>query len=186
MALAAEELRFEYAAKLSQSSPDARKRGERCHRFSFVLRRIRGSVGCFACTGRADSAWRRPVTGRGRMRYLTTCVAFLGATMLLVVAPATAHFDSTSKYTHTSSNCSSASRVGPINVVFYTWGTWARAENQVHTHGGWSNASGSSQYFFRPQHLLPWQHSWASSIEVGSCRKTRSPSSSSIRPRPVA
>jgi hypothetical protein len=85
------------------------------------------------------------------MRHLIAWVASLGAIMLLVVAPAPAHFDSTSKYTHTASNCSGASRVDPINIVFYTWGTWARAENQVQTHAGWTNGSGSPQYF--------WDHS---------------------------
>lgn len=82
------------------------------------------------------------------MRTLISCVAFLGAALLLVPSFATAHFDSTSQFTYkTESNCNSASRVDPINVVFYTWGTWGRAENQAHAHAGWHDDGGTDQRF---------------------------------------
>ncbi len=39
------------------------------------------------------------------------------------------------------------SRVDPINVVFYTWGTWDRVVRSVEYHAGWENEGGSTQYF---------------------------------------
>lgn len=80
-------------------------------------------------------------------RRLAAASVLLASTALLALSPASAHFDSGSRYTYTSSSCGSGSRVDPINVVFYTWGTWGRAESQVQSHAGWSNTSGSMQYF---------------------------------------
>lgn len=80
------------------------------------------------------------------MRTLISCVAFLGAASLLVTSSATAHFDTTSRYTY-DGVCGHDSRVDPLNVAFYTWGTWGRAEDQVQAHAGWSDDGGSHQLF---------------------------------------
>jgi hypothetical protein len=39
------------------------------------------------------------------------------------------------------------SRVDPINVVFYNWGTWDRVVRSLEYHAGWKNEDGSTQYF---------------------------------------
>jgi hypothetical protein len=51
-------------------------------------------------------------------------------------------------YTHGSCAGTSASRIDPVNFVYWDWGTWDRAVSQTQTHAGWLNTSGSSQYFF--------------------------------------
>lgn len=81
------------------------------------------------------------------MRTLISCVALLGAASLLVTSSATAHFDMTSRYTYEDGVCSHDTRVDPLNVAFYTWGTWGRAENQVQAHAAWSDDGGSPQLF---------------------------------------
>jgi hypothetical protein len=103
------------------------------------------------------------------MRALTGCVALLGTAMLLVASPATAHFDSTSRYTYKASSCDSGSRIDPINVVFYTWGTWGRAENQVQAHARWSDAGGSGQYF-QDHGICYFMHTQRASAGVSSSR----------------
>jgi hypothetical protein len=69
--------------------------------------------------------------------------------MLLVVTPASAHFDGGSKYTHTdgSNNCDVGSRKDPINVVFYTWGTFGRVDSQIRSHAGWVDTNAAVQEF---------------------------------------
>ena len=61
--------------------------------------------------------------------------------------PAAAHFDSTSKYTYSTCPGTQQNRVDPINVVFTLWGTWGRAVSQIGSHAGWTNTSGSTEYF---------------------------------------
>lgn len=72
----------------------------------------------------------------------------VGAIAVSVAAgPAWAHFDSSGQYTHKGCPGVVANRVDPINIVFYTWGTWDRALSQTQSHAGWSDTSGSDQYF---------------------------------------
>lgn len=71
----------------------------------------------------------------------------VAAVAMIVAAPAAAHFDASSKYTHTGCPATSENRVDPINVVFTSWGTWGRAVNQIEAHAGWTNATGSRQTF---------------------------------------
>jgi hypothetical protein len=78
---------------------------------------------------------------------LASCLAALCTLAILIGSPASAHFDSSGKYTHANNQCNEGSRVDPVNVVFYTWGTFGRAENQIQAHAGWFNAQGSDQYF---------------------------------------
>src|SRR5215207_1021497 len=52
------------------------------------------------------------------------------------------------QYTHSSCAGTSASRVDPINFVYWDWGTIGRAVSQTEYHAGWTNSSGSGQYFF--------------------------------------
>lgn len=66
---------------------------------------------------------------------------------LAFAATASAHFDRAGKYTHTGCPGTSSNRVDPINIVFYNWGTWGRGENNLEYHAGWTNGSGSTQYF---------------------------------------
>ena len=75
---------------------------------------------------------------------LVVLVASAGA---LAGTPALAHFDASDRYTHALCPASAANRIDPINVVFTTWGTWARAGSQVESHTGWTAASGSVQSF---------------------------------------
>lgn len=51
-------------------------------------------------------------------------------------------------YTHGSCAGTSASRIDPINFVYWDWGTWDRAASQTQSHAGWTDTGGSSQYFF--------------------------------------
>lgn len=85
------------------------------------------------------------------MRRRATLLAAVGLMVLglaaILAAPATAHFDSSSRYTHRDCPATSEKRVDPINVVFTSWGTWGRAVNQVEAHTGWSDTSGSAQSF---------------------------------------
>jgi hypothetical protein len=83
---------------------------------------------------------------RTAIALLATGVLFTGVAMALA-APATAHFDSSSKYTHSACPATPENRVDPINVVFTSWGTWGRAVNQIEAHAGWRNTTGSSQTF---------------------------------------
>lgn len=50
-------------------------------------------------------------------------------------------------YTHGSCAGTSASRIDPINFVYWEWGTWDRAVSQTQSHAGWFDTGGSSQYF---------------------------------------
>ena len=52
------------------------------------------------------------------------------------------------QYTHSSCAGTSASRVDPINFVYWDWGTIGRVVSQTETHAGWMSSSGSGQYFF--------------------------------------
>jgi hypothetical protein len=70
---------------------------------------------------------------------------------------AAAHFDSGARYTHHRCPASAATRVDPLNVVFFGWGTWGRAASQIESHAGWTATSGSTQYLVdhggcRPPH----------------------------------
>ena len=71
----------------------------------------------------------------------------VAAIAALLAGPATAHFDASSKYTHRGCPATFQNRVDPINVVFTTWGTWGRAANQIESHAGWTDTSGSAQSF---------------------------------------
>jgi hypothetical protein len=71
----------------------------------------------------------------------------VAATTGLLAAPATAHFDGTSKYTYRGCPATFQNRVDPINVVFRSWGTWGRAASQIESHAGWADTSGSTQSF---------------------------------------
>jgi hypothetical protein len=62
-------------------------------------------------------------------------------------APAAAHFDASSRYTHRECPGDTGNRVDPVNVVFTGWGTWGRAVSQIESHAGWTDSSGSSQTF---------------------------------------
>jgi hypothetical protein len=73
--------------------------------------------------------------------------ALIGLLAIGVAAPASAHFDSSSKYTHTGCPATAQNRVDPINVVFVSWGTHGRAVDQIEAHAGWTNTTGSSQAF---------------------------------------
>lgn len=66
---------------------------------------------------------------------------------LLLATAASAEF-SPGDYTHNQSPCTTQSRVDPVNIVFYDWGTQGRAENTIETHAGWTDTSGSTQYFY--------------------------------------
>jgi len=102
------------------------------------------------------------------MRPLIGCVALLGAASLLVTSSATAHFDTSSWYTY-DRLCSRDTRVDPLNVVFYTWGTWGRAENQVEAHAGWSDDGGSRQ-LFSDHGMCYEQHTQRASAGISSSR----------------
>ena len=80
------------------------------------------------------------------MRRTAITVAAVGLAMI-VAAPAAAHFDSSSNYTHGDCPAISENRVDPINVVFTSWGTWGRAVNQIEAHAAWRDTSGSGQAF---------------------------------------
>jgi hypothetical protein len=85
------------------------------------------------------------------MRRRAILLAAVGPVILgmaaILAAPATAHFDSSSTYTHRGCPATPENRVDPINVVFASWGTWGRAVNQVEAHAGWKDTSGSAQTF---------------------------------------
>lgn len=66
---------------------------------------------------------------------------------MILAAPAAAHFDSSSRYTHSACPPTAENRVDPINVVFASWGTWGRAVNQIEAHAGWGDTSGFGQTF---------------------------------------
>jgi hypothetical protein len=66
------------------------------------------------------------------------------AVFFLPAASASAHF-SVVYYSHSDSACTK--RTDPITVVFYTSATAAHTLNHVQFHAGWSNTSGSTQYF---------------------------------------
>jgi hypothetical protein len=51
-------------------------------------------------------------------------------------------------YTHGSCAGNYYSRIDPVNFVFWDWGTWDRAVNNIHAHAGWYDDGGSGQYFF--------------------------------------
>jgi hypothetical protein len=83
------------------------------------------------------------------MRQLMVAVVSATFMLLVAVASASAHFDTSGQYTHgTSGGCTTANRIDPINVVFYTWGTWGRAEDQVTDHAVWWYGDGSQQTFY--------------------------------------
>ena len=74
----------------------------------------------------------------------------VGAALLAALAlttAASAHFDRTGQYTHNGCPGTSSNRVDPINIVFYSWGTWDRAANNLQAHSGWYDTGGSTQYF---------------------------------------
>lgn len=77
-------------------------------------------------------------------RSLVAGLVALGAAL---AAPASAHFDASSRYTHRGCPETAANRVDPINVVFHAWGTWGRAVSQIESHAGWTSTSGSTQSF---------------------------------------
>ena len=103
------------------------------------------------------------------MKRRATCrfavVALLVAAIAaLLAAPATAHFDGSSKYTYKGCPATLQNRVDPINVVFTTWGTWGRAASQIESHAGWSETSGSAQSFVDHGSCFPMQAQRASGI----------------------
>jgi len=71
----------------------------------------------------------------------------LAAGALVAAGTAAAHFDGSERYTHRACPAGPATRVDPVNVVFYGWGTWGRAASQLEAHAGWIATSGSSQSF---------------------------------------
>ena len=76
------------------------------------------------------------------------CLAAVVATAAAVLAEgATADFRP-GLYTHGSCAGTAASRIDPVNFVFWDWGTADRAVSQTRTHAAWNDTSGSSQYFF--------------------------------------
>jgi hypothetical protein len=68
--------------------------------------------------------------------------------MLIAAASASAHFDTSGQYTHNASGCGNHTRIDPINVVFYDWGTWGRAEDQITDHAVWWYDDGTRQKFY--------------------------------------
>jgi hypothetical protein len=64
-----------------------------------------------------------------------------------VAGAARAHFDSGERHTQRECPPSGSTRVDPVNVVFYGWGTWGRAVSQIEAHAGWTATSGSTQFF---------------------------------------
>jgi hypothetical protein len=71
----------------------------------------------------------------------------LALVALVCAAPALAHFDAASRYTHRACPPSTSTRVDPLNVVFHGWGTWGRAVSQIESHAGWAVTIGSGQFF---------------------------------------
>jgi len=79
-----------------------------------------------------------------RRALVLTAVGLLAT---LFASSAGAHFDASSKYTHSGCPATPENRVDPINVVFTVWGTWGRAVSQIESHAGWTDTSGSGQTF---------------------------------------
>jgi hypothetical protein len=84
---------------------------------------------------------------RGTAIFRPATALVLAGAALTLARPASAHFDSSSKYTHSDCPATAENRVDPINVVFSSWGTWGRALNQIEAHAGWTDTSGSGQTF---------------------------------------
>lgn len=80
-------------------------------------------------------------------RFVVAAVVVASAVVLAITAVARADFQP-GYYTHGSCAGTAASRVDPINFVYWDWGTWDRAVSQTQTHAGWFDNGGSSQYFF--------------------------------------
>lgn len=78
---------------------------------------------------------------------LSALCLFALVAALIVAGSAPAHFDTTGKYTHGDCPAETSTRVDPVNVVFYGWGTWGRAVSQLEAHAGWTATSGSTQLF---------------------------------------
>lgn len=76
------------------------------------------------------------------MARLAGVAAVLAA--LAFPGAAAAHFQ-TGYYSHKNSDC--ASRIDPITVVFYEWGTADRSENHIRYHSGWGGGNGGGQHF---------------------------------------
>lgn len=85
-----------------------------------------------------------------RGRLLAAMVASAAAALSLATAAhASLPLGFSGNYTFGSSGCPSNNHVDPVNVLFR--GTQAYAENvanQVQTHAGWSNGSGSTQWLW--------------------------------------
>jgi hypothetical protein len=82
---------------------------------------------------------------------LARCVLACTISFLIVISPAAAHFDNSDKYTHDDDDCDlsghGSDHKDPINVVFYNWGTWGRAVNQIQTHANWFVSGAEPQWF---------------------------------------
>lgn len=82
-----------------------------------------------------------------RRRRAIAVTAGLGLAAAAVFAGAAlAHFN-TGLYTHSNCPADNYDRVDPLNIVFYDWGTWGRAVNQIQAHARWFDDGGSMQTF---------------------------------------
>jgi hypothetical protein len=86
-----------------------------------------------------------PVRNRWRIRICLAAVVVTAATVLAGAARADFR---PGLYTHGSCAGTAASRIDPVNFVFWDWGTADRAVDQTRAHAAWNDTSGSSQYFF--------------------------------------
>lgn len=92
---------------------------------------------------RSERATRQfSLRGRATSSIFVTIVAALALS-----ASASAHFDNTGQYTHKGCPGTADNRIDPINIVFYTWGTWDRDARGLEYHAGWFDQGGSDQYF---------------------------------------
>ena len=92
--------------------------------------------------GRAEASSR---AGSGRAaRGLFAVVIAVG--VLVGAQPGSAHFQT---YPYTLSSCPAAyeAQVDPINFVFWESGSSPSALSNIAAHAGWTNTSGSTQYF---------------------------------------
>lgn len=83
------------------------------------------------------------------MKILVAALAVAVVATAGAVVATTARADfSPGFYTHGSCAGTQESRIDPINFVFWDWGTWDRAINNIQSHAGWGDNGGSGQYFF--------------------------------------
>ncbi|MGH8546523.1 MAG: hypothetical protein ACREX3_23490 [Gammaproteobacteria bacterium] len=79
----------------------------------------------------------------------STVAAGLVISLVAINVPASqAHFDTSGKYSHSDSACTSSSnRVDPVMNVFYNNATDSNVGTHIQHHTGWQNQSGSLQWY---------------------------------------